>query len=65
MAKIQLNGSMTILIEDYLLDSVNLIEGFFRVAIILNEYIQSNLSTTGTLGTKESGRRGEVAIMER
>ena len=56
---------MTILIEDYLLDSVNLIEGFFRVAIILNEYIQSNLSTTGTLGTKESGRRGEVAIMGR
>ena len=41
------------------------IDACFKVGISLNEYIQSNLSTTGTLGTKESGRCGEVAVVER
>ena len=42
----------------------------FRVFVhsfsIIVEYdIQLNLSTTATLGTEESGRRKEVAVIER
>ena len=76
MAKIPLNGcdfdsKIISIYLDFAVEQTNeegnltSIEACFKVAIILNEYRQSNLSTTCTLGTKESGHRGEGAVMGR
>ena len=38
---------------------------FFFFFCLFSNFIQFNLSTTATLGTEESGRCGEVAVMGR